>query len=207
MNADLPFSAAAERNKLPIGDALEDYFRAATTVLEIASGTGQHALYLTERFTHLVWQCSEQPSHIKSLIDGLSQSSSLELAHPVALEVGQAANDSELLTILTSTPYSFVYSANTAHIMSIEEVAAMFQLVGQVMDDGGNFALYGPFKVNGEHTSTGNREFDISLRAQNPHMGIRELERMQKLAGECDLVLENDIAMPANNRILIWARS
>lgn len=201
-----PFNAAADRNKEAIGDALADYFNKPVKVCEIGSGTGQHAIYLCDRFPALTWQPTDQGSHIETLSAACSQSTLENLLKPVELEVSACVRQPALLQALPEEHYPFVYSANTAHIMSMEDVTSMFTLVGKVLNEAGLYALYGPFKVDGEHTSEGNRNFDQSLRMEKPHMGIRNKEDLINLAAEQGLQLEKDIPMPANNRILLWRR-
>lgn len=212
-DATKPFSAAADRNKEAIGDALADYFTPSTKVFEIGSGTGQHAIYLCERFANLHWQCTEQSQHLATLGAALSESSgqfaiqggdresAQASAAPIELDVGAAPSG-----LSDHTDYTLIFSANTAHIMSIEEVAAMFAVAHRVMAPDGHFALYGPFKINGRHTSEGNRNFDQALKAEVPHRGIRDIAELSVLARRCDLGLHKDIPMPANNRILMWKR-
>jgi len=170
--AGLPFSASADRNKEAIGDALADYLECASTVLEIGSGSGQHAVYLCQRFGNLRWQVTEQSQYIEGLTAAVAHAALKNILAAVVLEVSTAANDTDLKI---DANYSLVYSANTAHIMGIEQVAAMFAVAGQCLSDDGCFALYGPFKENGQHNSEGNRDFDASLRRQDPVMGIRDI--------------------------------
>jgi len=180
----LPFNAAADRNKEAIGDALSGYFDGNIKVFEIGSGTGQHAIYLCERFPGVIWQTSDQSLHL--------------------VEVSSCISQPKAMQALREKQYSFVYSANTAHIMSMEDVTSMFTLLGKVLAKAGFFALYGPFKVDGEHTSEGNLNFDQSLRTEKPHMGIRDKEELVTLGVKHGLQLLEDISMPANNRILLW---
>jgi len=202
----LPFNAAADRNKEAIGDALVRYFDEDIKVFEIGSGTGQHAIYLCERFPGLIWQTSDQSLHIETLSAAVSQSGLGNLRTPFELEVSSCIAQPKAIQSLCEKQYSFVYSANTAHIMSMEEVTSMFTLLGKVLAEAALFALYGPFKVGGEHTSEGNRIFDQSLRTEKPHMGIRDKEDLVTLGVKHGLQLLEDISMPANNRILLWRR-
>jgi len=200
----LPFSAAADRNKEAIGDALSGYFDGNIKVFEIGSGTGQHAIYLCERFPGLIWQTSDQSLHLETLSAAVSQSGLGNLHTPIELEVSSCISQPKAMQALREKQYSFVYSANTAHIMSMEDVTSMFTLLGKVLAKAGLFALYGPFKVDGEHTSEGNLNFDQSLRTEKPHMGIRDKEELVTLGVKHGLQLLEDISMPANNRILLW---
>ena len=228
-SANLPFSTAAERNKEAIGDALAYYLQVADTVLEIGSGSGQHAVYLCDRFDHLTWQMSEKNAHVQALSQVVAHTGSDQLPDPVVLEVGSAAkaisadsSDSGSLdgglsgagssiegTNATGLPfkesaYSLVFSANTAHIMDIEEVAFMFEVVSYALQPKGFFALYGPFKINGEHTSDSNRNFDTTLRRHQPYRGIRDKDELDAMASDNGMRFEAEIIMPANNRTLLW---
>jgi len=208
----LPFSAAADRNKQAIGDALAEYFDENIHVLEIGSGTGQHAVYMCGRFPAVIWQPTDQPEYIESLCAAFAHAKENKqvdpnsLLEPIALEVSSAASDLLILKSLGREQYPFIYSANTAHIMSMEDVEAMFALVGKLLNSNGLFALYGPFKIDGEHISVGNSNFDVSLRTEKPHMGIRDKGDLQSLATSNGLQLLKEIAMPANNKILLWQR-
>ena len=203
-----PFSAAADRNKEAIGDALAPYLATGSdeiNVLEIGSGTGQHANYLSNRFAHLNWQMTDRQQSIDALNKMCSSTS--HLMAPVELEVSACEKDPGLLSGLSHQQYPFIYSSNTAHIMSVEEVGSMFSIVGKLLSTNGIFALYGPFKIDDEHTSESNRQFDQSLRLEKPHMGIRDKGELKRLASSLGLRLYQDIPMPANNRLLLWQQS
>ncbi len=200
-----PYSAAADRNKQAIGDALASTFANITTVLEVGSGTGQHAIYLCDRFKHLQWQPTEQQEHLESLSKAIQSTGLANISKPV--ELAMQATQSRQTDALPGTPYTLAYSANTAHIMSIEEVAIMFQVVARKITAGALFVLYGPFKIKGQHTSEGNAQFDAALRMEQPHMGIRDKGELEVIANACELTLHKDIPMPANNRILMWRKS
>ena len=194
---ELPFNAAADRNKEVIGDALSEYLAQATTVLEIGSGSGQHAVYLCQRFGHLQWQVTDQSSYLEGLAAVVEQSGCENIQPPIEMQAGGcAATDNRV--------YSFVYSANTAHIMGIEEVAATFEIVSHRLSAEGLFALYGPFKENGQHNSEGNIAFDKTLRSEDPKMGIRDIAELENMANATGMKLHSQIAMPSNNRILLW---
>ncbi len=198
---ELPYSPSADRNKEAIGDALANYLSQASTVFEIGSGTGQHAIYLCGRFKNLQWQPTEQALHLESLAYAIEKAPVNNIAAPVELDVAESVKDK---VSGGTSHYTFAYSSNTAHIMSIDEVAAMFQVIASRLDPNAFFALYGPFKIDGSHTSDGNAEFDANLRMQQSHMGIRDKDELEFLANSCGLELHSDNPMPANNRILLW---
>lgn len=196
---EIPFCAAADRNKEAIGDALAEQLEHASTVLEIGSGSGQHAIYLCERFSHLQWQPTEQQQNLAGLHAAIDQSTCANIQVPFGLEVSTFAP-------FDSGVYSLVYSANTAHIMGIEEVRAMFEVASRSLVTEGRFALYGPFKENGQHNSEGNMAFDNALRSEDPSMGIRDIDELTVLATSSGLVLQQQVSMPSNNRILLWRK-
>ena len=203
MQSPLPFSAAADRNKEAIGDALQTVLNRSNTVLEIGSGSGQHAVYLCQRFSHLQWQVTEQSQYLDGLQSAVSVASLDNILSPFELAVG-VVNDSSGKKLESN--YSIVYSANTAHIMGFDQVPALFTVASQCLDNDGCFALYGPFKENGQHNSDGNRDFDASLRSQDSRMGIRDIEDLVEFASASGLVLADQFSMPANNRILLWQK-
>ncbi|MEM7256627.1 MAG: DUF938 domain-containing protein [Pseudomonadota bacterium] len=194
----LAFSAAADRNKEAIGDALTPYLTRARTVLEIGSGTGQHAVYLAGRYTDLIWQPTDREENVIAINARVVQSNLPNINQTIVLDVADAGT--------VDTTYNFVFSANTAHIMSIVEVKAMFRVVAGLLRGNGYFALYGPFKYRGQHTSPGNENFDAMLQQQAAHMGIRDKADLDAMAFEYGLDFADDLAMPANNRILLWRR-
>ena len=203
MQSPLPFSAAADRNKEAIGDALQTVLNRSNAVLEIGSGSGQHAVYLCQRFSHLQWQVTEQSQYLDGLQSAVSVASLDNILSPFELAVG-VVNDSSSKKLESN--YSIVYSANTAHIMGFDQVPALFTVASQCLDNDGCFALYGPFKENGQHNSDGNRDFDASLRSQDSRMGIRDIEDLVEFASASGLVLADQFSMPANNRILLWQK-
>ncbi len=193
----LPFCAAADRNKEAIGDALAGQLANTSSVLEIGSGSGQHAIYLCARFSHLQWQPTEQQHNIAGLRAAVDQSNCENINLPFEMEVSS-------YTPADHRIYCLVYSANTAHIMGIEEVRAMFRLASRSLATDGLFALYGPFKENGHHNSDGNIAFDNALQSEDSKMGIRDIGELAAIAESHDLALQKQIAMPSNNRILLW---
>lgn len=192
------YSAACERNRDPILAILRNAFADARSVLEIGSGTGQHAVYFGAAMPHLAWQTSDLPRNHPSILAWLEEARLPNVAPPLALDV--AAGD------WPGGLFDAVFTANTCHIMAWEEVCAMFAGIGRVLESGGTLCVYGPFNYDGKFTSASNAEFDASLRAQAPHMGIRDIEAVQRLAQEEGLSLAADLAMPANNRLLVWRK-
>lgn len=193
----LPLSEASERNKAPILAILKDVFAAAANVLEIGSGTGQHAVYFASNLPHLIWQPSDRPDAVYWLRQRVLEEGPANLKPPLSLDVSEHP---------WQISVDAVFSANTLHIMSWQEVEHFFRGVGEALQESGVLCVYGPFRYAGGYTSDSNARFDRSLRAQRPHMGIRDFEAVDQLASERGLRLAADHPMPANNQLLVWRK-
>ena len=191
------FSDACERNRAPILAVLKRVFADRHHVLEIGSGTGQHAAYFAPELTHLSWQPSDVAENLPSVRLWREEAQTPRLLEPVELDVDRP---------FPRLPADAVFSANTSHIMSWPQVEKMFAGVGALLPPGGVFALYGPFNYGGEHTSASNAEFDQWLRRSDPARALRNFEDIRDLAARHGLALEEDNAMPANNRLLVFRR-
>lgn len=193
-----PGAPATERNREAILEILADEFIDRTAVLEIGSGTGQHAVFFAGKLANLTWQTSDRKQNHPGIKAWIESSNNANLLLPLELdvEVPPKLDDS----------YDAVFSANTSHIMSMRAVECMFVLVGELLPVNGKFCLYGPFNRSGEFTSESNRQFDASLRAQDPSMGIRNLEDLDELATRAGMRRSRLYAMPANNFIAVWRR-
>lgn len=194
-----PFSQACENNRAPILAVLARVFATRRRVLEIGSGTGQHAVYFAPRLPHLVWQPSDLPEHLPGVRAWLAACPAANLCPPIALDV--TAPDWGVAEV------DAVFSANTLHIMPWAAVAACFARLPKVLAPGGVLAIYGPFNYGGAYTAASNARFDAWLRERGAHQGIRDFEAVAALATEAGLALLEDNAMPANNRLLVWLRS
>ena len=193
-----PFSQACENNKGPVLQVLERYFVQAGSVLEIGSGTGQHAVWFARYLPHLVWQTSDLSENHSGIRQWLDEACLPNLKSPVELDVSNNAWPVDRV--------DYVFSANTAHIMPWSVVVKMFAGIGRRLANGGVFGLYGPFNYQGAFTSDSNAAFDRYLREKAPHRGIRDFEAVQQQARENSLLLLEDVAMPANNRLLVWRK-
>ena len=191
------FSTACERNREPILAILRDAFADRRHVLEIGSGTGQHAVFFGAALPHLIWQTSDVPQNHPSIIAWQQEAGLANVLPPLALDVNED---------WPQGPFDAVFSANTCHIMAWPEVETMFAGIGRILSTGGVVCLYGPFNDGGQFTSASNAQFDAGLKAQAPHMGIRDFEAIDALAAAQGLALQGDHAMPANNRLLVWRR-
>jgi SAM-dependent methyltransferase len=193
-----PFSEACERNRGPILDVLRHAFADCRSVLEIGSGTGQHAAHFAAALPHLVWQTSDLPDNHAGIHAWLAEARAVNALPPLALDVAAHA--------WPAVTYDAVFSANTLHIVSWTAVERMFAGIGRVLGDGGTLCIYGPFNYGGRLTSASNARFDAMLRERDPVSGIRDFEAVDALARALGLALVEDVAMPANNRTLVWRR-
>jgi len=195
----LPFSEACERNKGPILEVLRPAFADRTQVLEIGSGTGQHAVYFAAHLTHLIWHPTEQLAYLADLASRVKLEGTRNLRPPTVLDVKQS--------IWPLRSVDAVYSANTLHIMGWAEVEAMFRGVDAVLSPHGVVCIYGPFRYAGRYTSDSNRDFDLMLQERDPLSGLRDLTEVGALAGRHALRLRVDHDLPANNRLLEFVRN
>lgn len=198
MTPDKPFSAACERNREPILAVLRQQLAARCSVLEIGSGTGQHAVHFAAALPQLVWQCSDCAEQLPGLRLWLDEAALGNTPPPLPLDVRQPD--------WPAGPFDAVYSANTLHILGRPEVQTLFARLPTVLAPGGSLIVYGPFRYGGAHTAPSNAEFDRWLRDRDPRSGIRDFEAVDALARATGLRLQADLAMPANNRCLVWQR-
>lgn len=192
---DKPFAEAAARNAEPILEILRQEFRDSRQVLEIGSGTGQHATRFAAELDHLTWQTSDLDVNHAAIRAWIADSRLSNVLPPISLDVASAD---------ISSSYDAVYSANTAHIMSFDEVVRMFSLVGRTLRRGGVFCLYGPLRRFGKFNTESNARFDASLRARDPTMGIRDLEELDDLGAAHGLRRTGLYAVPSNNKVAVW---
>jgi hypothetical protein len=195
----IPYSSAAERNRQPILDQLQLLLPQKGTVLEIGSGTGQHAVFFTRNLPGLLWQPSDRQENVAGLESSFSAEANQRILPLLQLDV--------LSDPWPGRSYEAAYSANTAHIMPWEAVVAMFAGVAAHLVSGACFCLYGPFNIDNCFTSQSNAQFDAHLRAEDPQMGIRDMASIESLANLHQMQLEHKLAMPANNFILVLTRS
>jgi hypothetical protein len=185
-----PFSEASARNRAPILAILKRAFAERKHVLEIGSGTGQHAAYFARELPHLIWQASDVAENLAGIREWVSQPPPVEL--DVEREWPKLAVDA-------------VFSANTCHIMSWPQVERMFAGIANIATLK-TFCLYGPFNDGGKYTSESNARFDAMLRRNDPASGLRDFEKIRALAEAAGLTLQEDNAMPANNRLLVFRK-
>ncbi len=194
-----PYSESCDQNKDPILEIIQPRLQDCRSVLEIGSGTGQHAVYFASKLPHLVWHTSDQRDYLPGIRCWLEDANLQNLEAPIELNVSSSA--------WPQMQVDAVFTANTCHIMHDEDVAAMFQGVGQILGDRGKLFVYGPFNYHGDYTSDSNRRFDDWLHARDSRSGIKHFEELDRLAVSAGLSLQEDLAMPANNRILYWQKT
>ncbi|VAW78461.1 hypothetical protein MNBD_GAMMA14-193 [hydrothermal vent metagenome] len=195
-----PYSEACDQNREPVLSVLKQELTGRQRLLEIGSGTGQHAVYLAGEFPDMVWQTSELPAMHAGIHAWLAEDSApANVLPPISLDVCSDPWPKE--------PYDAVFSANTAHIIAWPQVQCLFTGVGETLEPGGIFCLYGPFNYNGGYTSESNARFDVWLKQRDPLSGIRDFERLNDLAEDAGLALKKDYEMPTNNRILTWLKA
>lgn len=193
-----PHSEASERNKGPILAVLRRAFAHAAQVLEIGSGTGQHAVFFAAALPDLVWQPSEMPGRLEGIRQWTAETGLANVLPPIELDV--CARPWPVAEV------EAVFSANTAHIMSWPQVLCLFEGVSEVLSGGGAFCLYGPFRSEGAFDTESNRRFDAMLRREQPSMGLRDREALIDTAASNGLSFVREHAMPANNRLLEWRK-
>jgi len=188
-----PYSKACENNKEPILAILKSAFSNVSNVLEIGSGSGQHAVHFAPALPHLVWQTSDVVINHQGMMAWLNAFPADNLLPPLALDL----NDEWQIA-----RYDAIFTANTLHIVNQSLVTSFFDKTAKHLNVGGKLCIYGPFNYAGKFTSESNAEFDNWLKIKSPECGIRDFEWICELANEAQLELVKDHEMPANNRLL-----
>jgi SAM-dependent methyltransferase len=176
---------------------LKDHFADRHEVLEVGSGTGQHAAYFSAALRHLIWQASDRKDYLHGIGQWLLEAQRHDLPPPMELDVNGSWPKKQ---------FDAVFSANTFHIMSFEEVEKFFKGIDQCLGPDGKLILYGPFNYQGQYTSDSNAQFDATLKRHNRLQGIRNFEDIDNLAHGIGLELSEDRPMPANNHCLVYQR-
>lgn len=198
-----PFAPSCENNQAPIFEVLRTALASARHVLEIGSGTGQHSVYFAPRLPHVVWQTSELPALHGGIAAWHADFPAPNLRLPVTLDLSHGDWPS-----VADVPNGFdaVFTSNTLHIVGWPLVERLMGLLGTHLPVGGVFVVYGPFNYGGQFTSDSNRHFDAWLKARDADSGIRDCEAVMALAAQHGLQLQDDHAMPANNRCLVFQK-
>jgi cyclopropane fatty-acyl-phospholipid synthase-like methyltransferase len=197
MTSSKPVAPACERNQGPILEVLKQYFPDRRRVLEVGSGTGQHAVFFAPAFPNAIWQTSDVAENLPGIRMWLDEAALPNLPPPLTLDV---------TGVWPNTQFDAVFSANSLHIMPWTAVELFFAGVGSVLEAGGIVAVYGPFNYHGSYTSDSNRDFDGWLKQRSALSGIRDFEAVDRLANGIGCQLVEDHTMPANNRLLVWRR-
>ena len=194
-----PFSESCIQNQSEICDVLCSLLSTKKHVLEIGSGTGQHAIHFAERLPHLIWQTSDQEQYHQGIQLWLNEAELKNTRSPISLNVSQEK--------WPELSIDAVFSANAVHIMSWENVIDYFNSASNLLEENGLFILYGPFNYNGKFTSPSNENFDQWLKARDPKSGVRDFEALNDLAINNNMTFKHDFEMAANNRILCWEKA
>lgn len=193
------YSQAAENNREYILAELRGLFTHTGVVLEIGSGSGQHAVYFAENLAHLTWQPTDRGEYVSGLALNIAELAGENIRKPLVLDVADR--------IWPVSEVDYVFSANALHIMSANHGMDLVEGVGKTLKQGGLLVLYGPYKYGDEFTTESNAKFDLWLKSRDPVSGIRDIEWLQQLAADAGLSLAQDIPMPANNQLLVFQKA
>ena len=197
MTANKPFAPSCERNQEVILDVLKSVIKPTDKhLLEIGSGTGQHAVFMAPNFPLLQWHTADLEGCHEGIRKWLDEAQLKNILPPVVFEAG--------CTELPSIDVDIVFTANTLHIMSWKNVQVLIEQLGKSLKKGAKVLIYGPFNYAGQYTSDSNAQFDLWLKHQEVHRGIRAFEKVVELMQRAGLGLHKDIEMPSNNRILYF---
>ncbi len=194
-----PHSPSCDRNKEAIVQILSSLLKDKNHILEIGTGTGQHAVYFAARMPHLIWQCSDRLENHSGIRMWLDEADLENTPDVIELEVNSTWPSFE-------NEVDAIFSANVVHIMSWDSVCKFIKSAAESLAPTGLMIFYGPFNYNGEYTSEGNANFDIWLKDRDSKSAIRDFEAMNNEAGKTGFTLQRDFEMPANNRILVWKK-
>ena len=206
---------ATQRNREPILEVLERILPPTGTVLEVASGTGEHAVFFAPRLQPRQWLPSDVSLNaLESIVAWGENSECSNLHPPVKLDASASRWTIEtkdapqwVVALLKNEPLSAIASINMIHISPWESCLGLMAGAGRLLPAGGKLYLYGPFRQGGKHTAPSNEAFDESLRSQNPAWGVRNLEDVVAVAKQHHLTLQETVAMPANNLSVIFSHN
>jgi len=194
-----PFSQACENNKQPILEVLSQVLAKQEAVLEIGSGSGQHAVYFAKNLPLLTWQTSDLEVNHQGINIWIDDFPTPNIKRPLTIDLAVPQTLTE--------SFDAIYTANTLHIISWPLVQNFFKLVEKQLPKNGMLCIYGPFNYQGKYTSESNANFDLWLKDRDQQSGIRDFEAICQLAAESGLVFKEDVAMPANNRLLVFSNT
>ena len=194
-----PFAPSCERNQSVILDVLQSIITVDDKhLLEIGSGTGQHAVFMAPHFSHLQWHTADLKQNHVGINMWLEEAKLDNISAPIVYESGKSD--------FPDIDVDIVFTTNTLHIMSWQNVKNLIKQMGENLKTGSKIIIYGPFNYNGQFTSGSNAKFDVWLKEQEPHRGIRNFEDIVQLMTDVGIDLKQDIEMPANNRILYFVK-
>jgi cyclopropane fatty-acyl-phospholipid synthase-like methyltransferase len=194
-----PYAGSCDQNRVPIFSVIQPVLENASRVLEIGSGTGQHAVYFAARMPHLIWQTSDLAENHEGIRLWLESAKLENALSPILLDTATGPWPDQC--------FDAVFTANSLHIMHDDDVAGLFGNIGRCLEPGADMLIYGPFNYNGQFTSDSNARFDQWLKSNDPGSGIKDFEGVNELAGQASMRLVFDYAMPANNRILHFRKN
>lgn len=192
-----PFAESSEQNKAPILSILKTELADCHRVLEIGSGTGQHAVFFAEKIPHLQWICSDLQDNHAAIRTWLDEAGHDNIEGPLLLDAREPWPPLQV---------DAIFSANTLHIMSWDAVCGFIENTGKMLDTGGKLCVYGPFMYNGVHTAPSNAQFDLWLKNRDPLSGVRDVTQLNEQLQLQNMQLAQDYEMPVNNRILVWQK-
>ena len=194
-----PFAPSADRNKAPILEVLKPLLSGKPLVLELGSGTGQHACFLAAGLPDVVWQPTELAGNIDGIRQWLAESDLSNVREPVVLDVDVHPWPVDRADVC--------FTCNTFHIVSEASVRSIFEGARAVLGATGKLCVYGPFMIDGQHVGPGNRDFHQWLLDSDPESGVRDLTELDELAKLCGFAASQRIEMPANNFMVVWERA
>lgn len=192
--SDKPYSESCDQNKHHIQAVLAPYLKDGVSVLEIGSGTGQHAQFFAAQSPQVTWQTSDLAENLAGIRAWLDESHLANTPEPIELDV---------ISSWPETRYDLLFTANSFHIMNHEQVEQCLLHSVECLKPDGYLVVYGPFNYKGRYTSTSNERFDYWLKSRDPKSGIKDFEWLEQIARKSGLHLLDDVAMPANNRTLV----
>ena len=196
-----PFSQACENNKRPILNILSEVFSENEHILEIGSGTGQHAVFFGQHLPHLTWQTSDLPINHQGINLWLDETALSNVQKPIGIDLNKAWPMPK-----NNPQVDGLYTANTLHIISWPLVVKFFEGIAQNIAAKAIVCIYGPFKYKEKYTSESDANFDLWLKDRDINSGIRDIEAILLLATSAGLTLLDDHVMPANNQLLVFSK-
>lgn len=193
------FSQSCENNKQPILQKIKTVFQQPQTILEIGSGTGQHACYFAKHLPHLNWQTTDRAENLAGINCWIKETGLNNLPDSIELNVINQPWACQSIDAL--------FTANTLHIMHWPEVECLFSGLEKYLTAKAQVCIYGPFNYQGKYTSQSNEQFDQWLKMRDPASGIRDYEDVERLAHKASLSICDDFEMPANNRLLVFQKN